>query len=117
MEAMSIRTTVGASVGIAFGEVGMITDAQRNQPSSDAESPVSGLSVVVPVYGSEAILPELVRRLGDVLIKIASRYELILVNDCSPDHSWDVIGQLQQQYSWLHGINLMRNYGQHNALL
>ena len=77
----------------------------------------SGLSVVVPVYRSEAILPELVKRLDSVLSRIASSYELVLINDSSPDSSWDVICGLAQQYSWIRPINLMRNYGQHNALL
>jgi glycosyltransferase involved in cell wall biosynthesis len=75
------------------------------------------ISVVAPVYRSEAILPELVRRLESVLVSIAENFELILVNDCSPDRSWDVISDLAGQYSWIHPINLMRNYGQHNALL
>ena len=77
----------------------------------------SGISVVVPVYGSEAILPELVRRLHDVLRNLTPSYELILVNDCSPDGSWEIIRQLQRQNAWIRAINLMRNYGQHNALL
>jgi glycosyltransferase involved in cell wall biosynthesis len=77
----------------------------------------SGLSVVVPVYRSEAILPDLVQRLESVLSSIASDYELVLVNDCSPDRSWDVISQLADRHPWIHPINLMRNYGQHNALL
>jgi len=77
----------------------------------------SGLSVVIPVYRSEAILPELVRRLEPVLTTIAENFELALVNDCSPDRSWDVITDLARQYSWIRPINLMRNYGQHNALL
>ena len=79
---------------------------------------LSGLSLVVPVYRSEAILPDLVQRLSQTLPSLASEYELILVNDSSPDHSWDVISAiLLRQYSWIHPINLMRNYGQHNALL
>lgn len=77
----------------------------------------SKLSVVVPVYRSETILPELVERLQAVLNRIASAYELILVNDSSPDGSWDVICQLAERYPWIHPINLMRNYGQHSALL
>lgn len=77
----------------------------------------SGLSVVVPVYGSAEILPELIQRLESVLNRIASSYELILVNDGSPDQSWDVICQLAKRHSWIHPIDLMRNYGQHNALL
>jgi glycosyltransferase involved in cell wall biosynthesis len=76
-----------------------------------------GISVVVPVYKSEAILPELVQRLAKTLPSLAGQYELILVNDCSPDASWEMICKLQRQYPWILGINLMRNYGQHNALL
>jgi glycosyltransferase involved in cell wall biosynthesis len=78
---------------------------------------IAGVSVIVPVYRSESTLSELVRRLGDVLGEVSRNYELILVNDCSPDRSWEMICQLQKQYSWVSGINLMRNYGQHNALL
>ena len=77
----------------------------------------SGLSLVVPVYRSEAILPELVKRLESALSRIASDYELVLVNDSSPDRSWDVICQVADRHRWIHPINLMRNYGQHNALL
>ncbi len=77
----------------------------------------SGLSVVIPVYRSDLILPELVRRLESVLTAITKDFELVLVNDCSPDRSWDVISDLAGQYSWIRPINLMRNYGQHNALL
>jgi undecaprenyl-phosphate 4-deoxy-4-formamido-L-arabinose transferase len=69
------------------------------------------------VYRSEAILPELVRRLEPVLAANADRFELVLVNDCSPDRSWDVICDLARENSWIRDINLMRNYGQHNALL
>jgi glycosyltransferase involved in cell wall biosynthesis len=52
-----------------------------------------------------------------LLSKITSDYELVMVNDSSPDRSWDVIWQLADRHSWIHPINLMRNYGQHNALL
>jgi glycosyltransferase involved in cell wall biosynthesis len=85
---------------------------------TDCANPLpDGLSVVVPVYRSEAILPELVQRLEMVLKTIASDYELVLVNDSSPDKSWEVICQLAERHFWIHPINLMRNYGQHNALL
>ena len=85
-------------------------------PLGDARR-LAGLSVVVPVYRSEAILPELVRQLGEVLPGLAENHELVLVNDCSPDGSWQVIEQLTAEHVWIRGINLMRNYGQHNALL
>src|SRR5215472_10897217 len=75
------------------------------------------LSVVIPVYRSQSILPSLVRRLEPVLESTADNFELILVNDCSPDGSWEVICDLAADRSWIRPINLMRNYGQHNALL
>jgi undecaprenyl-phosphate 4-deoxy-4-formamido-L-arabinose transferase len=75
------------------------------------------LSVVVPVFNSEASLPLLCDRLSIVLPQLTDRYELILVNDGSRDCSWMVIMGLAERHTWVHGINLMRNYGQHNALL
>ena len=77
----------------------------------------SQLSVVIPVYRSEAALPTLVQRLRPTLAALACKYELVLVNDGSPDRSWEVIQQLAAQHGWVRGIRLMRNYGQHNALL
>jgi undecaprenyl-phosphate 4-deoxy-4-formamido-L-arabinose transferase len=62
-------------------------------------------------------LPELVKRLQPVLAGLAREYELLLVNDGSRDQSWRVIQRLAADNGWVHGINLMRNYGQHNALL
>lgn len=75
------------------------------------------ITVVVPVYNSRDSLPELVSRLGRVLPEVASRYELILVNDGSRDESWDMIVSLAAEHDWIHGIDMLRNYGQHNALL
>jgi undecaprenyl-phosphate 4-deoxy-4-formamido-L-arabinose transferase len=75
------------------------------------------ISVVVPVYNSEPMLPELVKRLKPVLASLASEYELVLVNDGSRDQSWPVVQRLAAEHAWVQGINLMRNYGQHNALL
>ena len=76
-----------------------------------------GISVIVPVYNSEKTLAELVERLEPVLKDCKVPYELILVNDGSRDQSWAAIHSLSQSYPWVRGINLMRNYGQHNALL
>ena len=75
------------------------------------------LSVVIPVFNGESALGELVQRLHSVLQVCPLDYELILVNDGSWDKSWDVVCRLVRQHGWIHGINLMRNYGQHNALL
>ncbi|MCI0561737.1 MAG: glycosyltransferase family 2 protein, partial [Nitrososphaera sp.] len=79
--------------------------------------PPSSISIVVPVYNSAAVLPKLVTRLSPMLYDVAGQFEVILVNDGSIDDSWDVICELATQYTWIYGINLMRNYGQHNALL
>lgn len=75
------------------------------------------VSVVIPVYNSSAILPELLERLEKVLEEHYDAYELILVNDGSRDSSWQVICSLVDERAWITGIDLMRNYGQHNALL
>lgn len=75
------------------------------------------LSVVVPVYRGEKLVEPLVERLSKSLPTFAKTYEVILVNDGSPDRSWDVIEQLAKKYKWVRGIRLMRNYGQHNATL
>ncbi|MBW4438735.1 MAG: glycosyltransferase family 2 protein [Pleurocapsa minor GSE-CHR-MK-17-07R] len=75
------------------------------------------LSVIVPVYRSQESLPELTAALASTLPELADQFEVIFVNDCSPDDSWRVIESLTNQYAWVSGINLMRNYGQHNALL
>jgi undecaprenyl-phosphate 4-deoxy-4-formamido-L-arabinose transferase len=91
------------------------TDQMATIPTDANRWP--GISVVVPVYRSEPILPELVQRLAQTLSSLAQEYELILVNDSSPDRSWDVISQLQPQFLCIRVINLMRNYGQHNGLL
>ena len=75
------------------------------------------VSVVVPVYNSEQIIPQFVARLEPVLCALTSRFELIVVNDGSRDGSWSVIRDMAARHPWIRGITLMRNYGQHNALL
>ncbi len=75
------------------------------------------LSILIPVFNSEHTLDDLVSRLYQVLPKVSSTFEIILVNDGSRDQSWEKIKSLGQRHSYVHGINLMRNYGQHNALL
>ncbi len=75
------------------------------------------ISVVIPVYNSESILPNLVARLIETLNSISSNYEILLINDGSQDKSWTSIQKLSVENKQVRGVNLRRNYGQHNALL
>ena len=74
-------------------------------------------SVIVPVFNSRESLPLIITRIEQVMMEIADNFELILINDNSRDNSWQVILEESQKHKWIHGINLMRNYGQHNAIL
>lgn len=75
------------------------------------------LSVVIPVYNSAQTLANVVERLGIVLPQVAEAYEVLFVDDGSKDESWQAIGALAQAHAWVKGFRLMRNFGQHNALL
>jgi glycosyltransferase involved in cell wall biosynthesis len=69
------------------------------------------------VYNSEDTLSELVHRLEPVLTSITPTFEVVLVNDGSLDASWGRIASLCDEHSFVRGVDLMRNMGQHNALL
>ncbi len=92
-------------------------DSPALQPATGGTAGPASLSVVIPVYNSAPILPSLVARLQPVLAAQGGAYELILVNDNSRDNSWDVIRGLCAAHPWIRGVCLMRNFGQHNALL
>lgn len=74
------------------------------------------LSVVIPVYKAEGCLHELYRRLVESLDALQLRFEIIMVEDCGGDSSWNVIQELAAQDDRLRGFKLSRNFGQHNAL-
>jgi undecaprenyl-phosphate 4-deoxy-4-formamido-L-arabinose transferase len=75
------------------------------------------VSVVVPVFNAEGSLGQLIERLRMARQGGCPLEEVLLVNDGSRDGSWLVVQELAARYPWVRGINLMRNYGQHNALL
>lgn len=77
----------------------------------------SGLSIVIPVYRGAASLPLLLEQVAAAYDGSGTPFEVILVNDGSPDDSWKVITESAAQYPWVRGIDLLRNYGQQNALL
>ena len=77
----------------------------------------NAISVVVPVYNSADDISDLVARLEPILKASCDAFEVILVNDGSRDGSWQAIGEVVQQAPFVRGLDLLRNYGQHNALL
>lgn len=74
------------------------------------------ISVVVPVYGCPGALPELHRRLTDTLSGLVGSYEIVLVDDCCPQGSWQVVKQLAESDSHVVGVRLARNFGQSRAI-
>ena len=64
----------------------------------------SGFSIVIPVYNSADILPNLIERLIAVAKSLKMPFELILVNDGSRDRSWDVVKDLAEKHPWIRGI-------------
>ena len=73
------------------------------------------ISVVIPVYKSEKCIPELTKQISDALKDFS--WELILVNDCSPDNSWTEIKKVAAENNNITGINLRKNGGQDLAIL
>ncbi|HET7628500.1 MAG TPA: glycosyltransferase family 2 protein [Bacillales bacterium] len=74
------------------------------------------ISIVTPVYKSEASLMPLYERLKRSLGKIKVDFEIIFVNDASPDNCWAIISDLAERDARVKGINLSRNFGQHHAI-
>lgn len=74
------------------------------------------ISVVIPVYGCRAALPELHRRLCDSLEQIVDTFEIILVDDCCPQNSWEEIKKLCEKDKRVVGMHMSRNFGQIKAI-
>jgi undecaprenyl-phosphate 4-deoxy-4-formamido-L-arabinose transferase len=77
----------------------------------------AGVSVVIPVYNGAGSLDEVLDRTAAVLRRVGRPFEIIVVNDGSEDDSWQRVLDHASREPWVRGIKLMRNYGQHNALL
>ncbi len=77
----------------------------------------AGISAVIPLHRSEAILPRLIARLTAALDQLGMPHEIILVDDGGPDTSWERVTAAAESDPRVRGIRLMRNFGQHNALL
>ena len=76
----------------------------------------NSLSVVIPIYNDEEVIGELLRRLTAVVEDIVGEYEIILVDDGSRDHSWEIMQQERVQRTHLRIARLSRNFGQQNAI-
>ena len=75
-------------------------------------------SVVIPCYNSGTSLRELVMRLGAVFRQMGQDYEIILVNDASPNPStWPLVKSVAEEHDWVKAVNLTRNFGQQSATL
>jgi len=112
----AVRMPAQPQQGGGFAHLAMIeADRYGKHPSDDLSH---GISVVIPVYNSEGCLPQLIERLEPVL-KSADRpvrghYDQRWQAETA---AWGIIHSLTEARGWLTGINMMRNYGQHNAIL
>lgn len=74
------------------------------------------LSIVTPVYKAEGCLEELYRRLVAVLSGITQDFEIVMVEDCGGDRSWDIIRELARKDPRVKGFQFSRNFGQHYGI-
>ncbi len=74
------------------------------------------ISVVTPIYGCQKSLHHLYDRLRKALSAITEDFEIIMINDASPDNAWETIKELAEKDKRVRGINLSRNFGQHKAI-
>jgi polyisoprenyl-phosphate glycosyltransferase len=85
--------------------------------TTDKSEKTDAISIVIPVYNSEEIVDELYRRLTKALGLITTNYEIIYVNDCSPDNSWEKISRIAESDNHIKAILLRKNVGYDNALM
>jgi len=74
------------------------------------------ISIISPVFNTESSLQNLVERITLTVSPINENFEIILVDDRSPDSSWEVINALGQKHPFVKGLRLSRNFGQHAAI-
>lgn len=82
----------------------------------DMKNPQPLISVVVPVYKAENCLDELYNRLKAAIEPLSPDFEIVLVEDCGGDRSWEVIERLARQDARVKGIQFSRNFGQHYGI-
>ena len=75
------------------------------------------ISIVVPVYRSASVIPQLYSRLHPILDTLSSHWEIILVDDASPDETFSVMQKLRDNDPRVRIIQFARNHGQQHATL
>ena len=75
------------------------------------------ISFVIPCYRSEKTLPDVIDEIKTTMAEIGHEFEIILVNDSSPDNTFEVIKKIAAENSNILGIDLAKNFGQHCALM
>lgn len=88
----------------------------KNGEETMQKKQVPHISVVTPVYGCAKALEELYERLVKSLETITDDFEIVMVDDHSPDNAWEVIKRLSARDPRVRGISLSRNFGQHHAI-
>jgi polyisoprenyl-phosphate glycosyltransferase len=103
---------------MALGKITMIdtTDTPQTDVDFVQQAQQFTYSVVIPVYRSEAIIQQTLDRTAQFFEQQGWNYEIIAVNDGSPDGSWHKLCEKAAQNPHIHAINLLRNYGQHTAV-
>lgn len=90
--------------------------AAPHAPLADADPDAPEIAVVIPIYKSGEFIAELVARLHATLRPISERYQIVLVDDRSPDEAWSLILHEVQVDPRVMGVRLSRNFGQHAAI-
>jgi glycosyltransferase involved in cell wall biosynthesis len=75
------------------------------------------ISFVSPVYRAEKILDKLIAEINNVMLVINESYEIVLVDDRSPDGSWEIMKQKSKEFKNIKSLRLSRNFGQHPAIM
>ena len=74
------------------------------------------ISIITTIYNGETIIEELVEKIKENTLKVSNSFEIILVEDCSPDNSWKKIEEVAKKHPEVKGIKLSRNFGQQLAM-
>lgn len=100
---------------IFYGAINPVEQEETRQENTDKRKKVS---FIIPCYRSEKTLESVVKEIRDTMQTLtAYRYDIFLINDSSPDNTFEVIKKLCSQYDNITGISLAKNFGQHSALM